>query len=223
MPERKRRSYCRARVIEMNAAEPTELEFLARNVAGEEKKRVKALAKLLADTRRRAGDGTELGGTPFTILKLANNPIGRLVDSGRIGAEELRAASEIAVAYYSITGALQIKPVNLDRVDCGSSAQLGTESPALALAQRRFRQFSDFWSQRAKRGDPTLEIVIRAVVEERPFSAIERDVGIRHGAAAGAVVRALRHYAALARWVDPSTAQTWTSDAQNGFRLRRDR
>lgn len=206
-----------------NTAEPTELEFLIRNVGGEERKRVKALAKLLADARRRAGDGTEIGGTPFTVLKLANNPIGRLVDAGRISAAELRAAAEIAVAFYAITGALQIKPVNFDRVDCGSSAHVGTESPALALAQRRFRQFSDFWSQRAKRGDRTLEILIGAVVEERSFSAIERDIGIRHGAAAGAVVRGLRHYAALAQWVDPKTAQIWTIDAQNGFRLRRDR
>ena len=204
-------------------AEPTELEFLNRNVTGEERKRVKALAKLLAAARRRAGDGTEIGGTPFTVLKLANNPIGRLVDSGRIGAEELRAAAEIAVAFYTIAGALQIKPINFERVDCGSSAQLGMESPSVALAQRRFREFADFWSHRAKRGDRTLEIMIGAVVEERPFSAIERDIGIRHGAAASAVVRGLRHYAALAKWVDLNTAQIWTADAANGFRLRADR
>jgi hypothetical protein len=204
----------------MREGEPTELDYLSRNVTGEERKRIKALAKVLAQRRRRVGDGTEIGGTPFTVLKLANNPIGRLVDSGRIGAEELRAAAEIAVAFYTITGALQIKPINLDRVDCGSSAQLGMESAAVAAAQRRFRQFSNFWSQRAKRGDPTLHVVIGAVVDERPFAAIERDVGIRHGTAAAAAVRALRHYAVLARWVDASTARLWTADAESGFRLR---
>ena len=97
--------------------EPAGLDFLSRNVSGDERRRIKSLARILAEVQRRAGSGAEIGGTPFTVLKLANNPIGRLVDLGRIGAEELRAASEIAVAFYTITGALQIKPVNLDRVD----------------------------------------------------------------------------------------------------------
>jgi hypothetical protein len=205
----------------MNSVEPVELAFLSRHVAGEEKRRIKSLAHILAAAQRRAADGAEIGGTPFTLLRLGNNPVGRLVDAGRIGAEELRAAAEISLAFYAITGALQIKPVSLDRVDCAASAQSGSESAAIAVAQRRFRDFARFWSRRGKCGDPTLEIVLRAVVEERAFAAIERALGLRHGAAARAVIRALQHYAAAAEWVDPKMARTWLSNAESGFRLRR--
>ena len=69
------------------------------------------LKRALRKAERRAGDGTVIGGTGATILKLQAPPVGRLLDKGRIGTEEVRAADDIAVAFRDATpGAATIRP-----------------------------------------------------------------------------------------------------------------
>jgi hypothetical protein len=82
-----------------------------------EEKTFARLKRALRKAERRAGDGSAIGGTGATILKLLPPPLARLLDKGRIGTEEVRAADEIAVAFHAQAGALRIKPPSLERRD----------------------------------------------------------------------------------------------------------
>jgi hypothetical protein len=75
-------------------------------------------------------------------------------------------------------------------------------------------------SQRAQHGDPTLEILVAAVIDERALYSIEADVGIRHGMAARVVIAALRDYAARAGWTDRNIGEAWIKEAEAIFVLR---
>lgn len=176
------------------------------------------LKREIAAATRRSGDGHEIGGTGLTILKHQASPLARLADAGRIGAEELRAADEITRVFMATAGALMIRGGSVERVDRSGSAG---EPAWLADAQAHYRAWADIWSVRAKRGDPSLEIVIAAVIDERPFRAIEVDLRLRHGRAAAATVAALRDYAARAGWTDRHTATAWIDGAAGQFKLRR--
>jgi hypothetical protein len=68
-----------------------------------EERSLARLKRALRKAERRAGDGSVIGGTGATILKLQTPPVARLLDKGRIGAEEVRAADEIAVAFRDAT------------------------------------------------------------------------------------------------------------------------
>ena len=83
----------------------------------EEDKSLARLKRALRKAERRAGDGSDIGGTGATILKLLPAPLARLADKGRIGTEEIRAADDIAVAFHAQAGALLIKPPCLERRD----------------------------------------------------------------------------------------------------------
>jgi hypothetical protein len=65
-----------------------------------EDKTLARLKRALRKAERHAGDGSAIGGTGATILKLQAPPVARLLDKGRIGTEELRAADEIAIAFH---------------------------------------------------------------------------------------------------------------------------
>jgi hypothetical protein len=68
------------------------------------------MKRALRKAERRAGDGTEIGGTGATILKFRGAPLARLADKKRIGTDELRAADDIAMAFHAQAGALLINP-----------------------------------------------------------------------------------------------------------------
>jgi hypothetical protein len=61
------------------------------------------LKRALRKAERRAGDGSAIGGTGATVLKLQAPPVARLLDKGRIGTEEVRAADDIAAAFRDAT------------------------------------------------------------------------------------------------------------------------
>jgi hypothetical protein len=147
------------------------------------------MKRALRKAERRAGDGTEIGGTGATVLKFLPPPLVRLVEKKRIGTEELRAADDISIAFHAQAGALLIKPPSLEKRD---ATYHGRESAWVIDAVLRYKHWARHWSARARRGDRTLEIVISAVIDERAFHVIEADVGIRHGMAARAVIAALR-------------------------------
>jgi hypothetical protein len=76
--------------------------------ANEDDKSLARLKRALRKAERRAGDGSDIGGTGATILKLLPAPLARLLDKGRIGTEEVRAADDIAIAFHAQAGALSI-------------------------------------------------------------------------------------------------------------------
>jgi hypothetical protein len=183
----------------------------------EDDKSLARLKRALRKAERRAGDGSDIGGTGATILKLLPAPLARLVDKGRIGTEEVRAADDIAIAFHAQAGALMIKPPCLERRD---PTHHGREPVFVIDAVSRYKHWAHRWSARARRGDRTLEIVIAAVIDERAFHAIEADLGIRHGVAARVVIAGLRDYAARAGWADRRTAVAWLDAAETMFVLR---
>jgi hypothetical protein len=175
------------------------------------------MKRAVRKAERRAGDGNAIGGTGATILKFLPPPLTRLLEKKRIGAEELRAADDITIAFYAQAGALMLKPPSLEKRDATYN---GREPVFVIDAIRRYKRWSQHWSERARCGDRTLEIVIAAVIDERALHIIERDVGIRHGVAAKAVIAALRDYAARAGWMDRRTADSWIAAAEATFPLR---
>jgi hypothetical protein len=175
------------------------------------------LKRAIRKAERRSGDGSEIGGTGATILRLRAAPLARLIEKQRIGTEEVRAADDITTAFHAQAGAVMIKSPSLEKRD---AAYHGREPVWVIDAVSRYKRWVHHWSRRAKHGDPTLEILVAAVIDERAFYAIEADVGIRHGMAARAVIAALRDYAARAGWTERNTGEAWIKEAEATFVLR---
>jgi hypothetical protein len=197
----------------------TEAELAARRTprAPDDAHGYQRLKRAIRKAERRAGDGADIGGTGATILKFLAAPLVRLVEKQRIGAEEVRAADDIAVAFHAQAGALMIKSPSLEKRD---ATYHGREPAWIIDAVARYKRWARHWSARARGGDRTLEIVIAAVIDERAFYLIEADLGMRHGLAARVAVAGLRDYAARAAWTDARTREAWIADAQALFALR---
>lgn len=155
------------------------------------------------------------GESAFTGLKLGNSPIAALLERRKIGGEELTAAQEIETAFMAISGAMMIKPLAMERVSSGGKSPDFPERTSKAIA--RYQAWANHWSVRSKRGDKTLEIAIAAIIDMRPFSVIEADVGIRHGMAQKVTIRALRDYAARAGWAEGGNTKRWKDEAEQSF------
>jgi hypothetical protein len=165
---------------------------------------------------RISGDGSEISGTGFTILKRADSPIARMLNSGAIGSSELQASEDICLAFRAISGALFLKPLSMERRDRSNS----THEPARVIdATSRYQAWANIWSDRSKQGDPTLEIVIAAVWDERALRNIEQDLNIRNGTAAKATAAGLRDYAARAGWAQGAAGRQWLVSEGAVFRL----
>jgi hypothetical protein len=175
------------------------------------------LKRTIRNAERRSGDGREIGGTGATILRLRPAPLVRLIEKQRIGTEEIRAADDITTAFHAQAGAVMIKSPSLEKRD---ATYHGREPVWVIDAVSRYKRWVRHWSQRAPHGDPTLEIVVAAVIDERAFHSIEADVGIRHGMAARVVIAALRDYAARAGWTDRNIGEAWIKEAEAIFVLR---
>lgn len=167
---------------------------------------------------RTAGDGSQISGTGFTIIKRSDSPIARMLNSGAIGSAELQSSEDICLAFRAISGALFLKPLSMERRDRSNSIH----EPARVIdATSRYQAWARIWSARSKRGDPTLEIVISAVWDERPLRTIEQDLNIRNGTAAKATAAGLRDYAARAGWAQGAASTRWLVSEGAVFRLRR--
>ena len=175
------------------------------------------LKRVIRKAERRSGDGREIGGTGATILRFRAAPLARLIEKQRIGTEEIRAADDIAMAFHAQAAAVMIKSPSLEKRD---ATYHGSEPVWIIDAVSRYKRWARHWSQRARHGDRTLEILIAAVIDERAFHCIEADVGIRHGMAARVVIAGLRDYAARAAWADRNTAEAWIKEAESIFALR---
>jgi hypothetical protein len=176
------------------------------------------LQRAIRKAERRSGDGREIGGTGATVLRFRTSPLVRLIERKRIGTEEVRAADDIATAFHAQAGAVMIKSPSFEKRD---AAHQGHEPVWIIDAVSRYKPWARHWSQRAQRGDRTLEIIVAAVIDERAFHAIEADIGIRHGLAARVTIAGLRDYAARAGWTDPKIAKVWINDAEAIFTPRK--
>jgi hypothetical protein len=175
------------------------------------------LKRAIRKAERRSGEGREVGGTGATVLRFRAAPLVRLIEKKRIGTEEIRAADDITKAFHAQAGAVMIKSPSLEKRD---ATYHGREPAWIIDAVSRYKRWTRHWSQRARYGDPTLEIIVAAVIDERAFHSIEADVGIRHGMAARAAVAGLRDYAARAGWTDRNTGEAWIKEAEAIFVLR---
>jgi hypothetical protein len=152
--------------------------------------------------------------TRLLAFKLRSGPVAMLLNERRIGGEEFTAAQEFEKAFMAVTAGLGFKPLSMERVDGGPMPDWPED---VTRAVRRYTEFVKHWSQRrTTHNDQTLTVLVMAVIDHRPFSVIEADVGMRHGKAATVVVRALRDYAARAGWAGHETRK-WKMEAAESY------
>jgi hypothetical protein len=192
----------------------------ARRRPGADARTFGRMQRAIRKAERRSGDGRETGGTGATVLRFRATPLATLIEKRRIGGEETRAADDIATAFHAQAGAVMIKSPSLEKLD---AAGPGREPVRVIDAVSRYKLWARHWSQRARFGDRTLEIIVAAVIDERAFHTIEADAGIRHGMAARVTIAGLRDYAARAGWTDRNTGDGWIREAEAMFKLRRPR
>lgn len=149
--------------------------------------------------------------------RLSGPPVARLVESKRIGAEELQAAQEIEMAFMAISGGLFMKPQNMEKVDGGRGNPDWPHKLAVIVGQ--YQDWANFWSDRRKQHlDHTLEITIAAVIDERHVRPIAEDLGFSEKKVKDAIVGGLRDYAARTNTVTGSIAEKWQAAALLTFR-----
>ena len=156
------------------------------------------------------------GATGYTILKFRSSPIARLVEHHDIGPEEFWAATDIDLAFHAISGALSYKSPYNEKLDRAYVEHTPTK---IINAVTRYKAFAGHWSKRRAWGDRTLEIVIAAVVNQRPLHLIEIELSLRHGKAKQVTIGGLRDYAARANMVPPSLARDWMNAAAKMFHV----
>jgi hypothetical protein len=156
------------------------------------------------------------GGTGYTILKFRSSPIARLVEHHDIGPEEFWAATDIDLAFNAISGALTYKCPYSEKIDRG---YVEHQTARVIDSVGRYKAFAGHWSKLRVWGDKTLEIVIAAVVDQRPLHLIEIELSLRHGKAKQVTIGGLRDYAARAHMVPPVLARDWMNAAAKMFHV----
>jgi len=161
-------------------------------------------------------------GTGQTILRLKRHqpPLATLVEGKKIGALELQAANEIELADLSVDLRGRLAAIDLQRVDHGRQG----DNPwplEVALAVRNYQKWQNHWSREHKlTGNPMLEIIWCAVIDERPISVISQEVGYGRHLTGRAIVCGLRHYAAYVGMITGTQARLWLGTAQHVFDRR---
>jgi hypothetical protein len=183
---------------------------------------------------RQAELASGTGGTGATVVKLRHTPLMQLmfesaewergvrgakkpVDMEKFGSHELEAAQEIEAAFFALSGALMFKPLTFEKIGHSRPREWNEK---LSEKVERYRNWADHWSVQAKRCDPTMQIVIAAVIDQRPFRDISADLGFAHKRIRSAVVRGLRDYAARAGWVSGGCQAKWKASAGLTFYRR---
>jgi len=161
-------------------------------------------------------------GTGQTILRLKRHqpPLATLVEGKKIGALELQAANEIELAAFSVHLGGRLAAVDIQRVDHGRQG----DNPwpmEVAIAIRNYQKWQNHWSREHKlTGNPMLEVIWCAVIDERPISVISQEIGYGRHLTAKAIICGLRHYAAHAGMTTGAQARIWLGNAQHVFDRR---
>jgi len=155
-------------------------------------------------------DAAEKGGSPgtgATILRLRPNPIGRLADKRRITPEALASAQEIEQAFTSITSALWIKPVTMQRVDRGYNS---AEPEYITYIQGLYRQWANAWSVAKKQHQClVLPCTIGMVIDQRSAYDLCQEYHCRHSKVERAAIVGLQDWARRAGKLTKTDAQRW--------------
>lgn len=178
-----------------------------------------AFSRMQREIRKAEAEAREINagdtGTGQTILRLNRHqpPLRTLLEAGKIGAIELQAAEQIALAFTAVASRGILSAALLDRVDFGQS---GRDWPAqIALAVRNYQQWANFWSDEWKRTrNPMAGVIWSAVIDQRPISVIAQEVELSYYFTERALVCGLRHYAAHAGLVSGNDAREWRDKAQ---------
>jgi hypothetical protein len=157
-------------------------------------------------------------GTGQTIIRLARHqpPLRTLEEAHKIGADELRAAAQIALAVTVVCSRGTLAAASLERVAYGRN-----DKPwpiEIALAVRNYQTWQNHWSAEWKlTRNPMLEVIWSAVIDEWPISVIAQNIGYGHQRTQRAIMHGLRHYAAWAGMVTGNQARAWLDGAQHVF------
>jgi hypothetical protein len=161
-------------------------------------------------------------GTGFTIIKLQRHqpPLATLMDGNEIGATELQAAEQIALAAFSVASGGILRAIDLTKIDRGRSGD--SPWPAhVAEAVRNYQSWQRHWTREHHlTGCPMLQCIWSAVVDQRPISVIAQDIGHGRHKTKRAIIAGLRHYAAHAKLVTGAQAAQWLDQAQHVFDRR---
>jgi hypothetical protein len=150
--------------------------------------------------------------------RLAGSPMALLIEKASAKGEELMAAQEIETAFMAISGALMFKPLSMERTSPGARRDW---SDRTAQAVEQYQSWANHWSARRKTHlDYTLEVVIAAVIDQRPIRTIAGDLGFDFRRIEKAILGGLRDYAARAGWVDGKIAKDWKEQAMKVFDRR---
>lgn len=156
-------------------------------------------------------------GTGLTRLKLSTPPVGKLIEEKKIGADERSAADEIYRAISMISAGVAVRGMAFERVDKSrTESEVGTRKVSAMV--HRYTVWAAHWTARANLYcDPILEIVVAAVVDERPIRVIAADMGYHRTKIEKGVVCGLRDYAARAGLVHGHVAKQWMEAAESLF------
>jgi hypothetical protein len=161
-------------------------------------------------------------GTGFTVLRMARHqpPLRTLLESRKIGADEIHAAEEILQVVTAVASRGVLHAALLQRVDFGRECERDWP-PKIALAVRNYQEWQNYWSDQWKRTrNPMLEVVWSAVIDQRPISVIAEEIGYGRGRTQRAIICGIRHYAAWAHLVSGTQRQAWIYAAQHVFDRR---
>lgn len=152
-------------------------------------------------------------GSGQTLLKFRRTPIARLIDIGKLGPEEIQAAQEIESAFFAIDSRGRISGMSLDRVDGGGRHSDLPWSARVAGAVQNYQRYAVYWTKRSNLyADPMLQVVIAAVIDERPVREIAMDVGRRHSTVELGLVWGLRDYSLRAGFATAQTGWEWVRE-----------
>lgn len=162
-----------------------------------------------------SADG-DIAGTGLTQLKLKTTPLAKLIDEHRLPAEAVTAADEICTAFHAIAARMMVRSASIEKIDGRGRGGLPW-SVQMVRSVENYQRFANHWSARAKLGDPTLEIVISAVIDERQVRTIAEDLSFGHNRVRRALIGGLQDYAARSGFVTGGLAARWQEEAEEVF------
>lgn len=184
-----------------------------------EKEHWREIAEAIKAFERRDGAGNLVGGNGLTEGKFREPTLSRLVNSGRIGQDEIRAIEEIECVISVLCRGLFLHGYELrEKLDRST----GSCPPLFLDAYPRYKRWANEWSDRKKRfGDMTLTVVHEILFSNRSGKDIDDEFNWRHGFALDIFVGGIRDYAASAGWIERNQSKKWHEVARSFFPLRR--
>lgn len=158
----------------------------------------------------------DIAGTGLTQLKLKSTPLAKLIDERRLPAEAITAADEICTAFHALASRMMVRSASIEKIDGRGRGGLPWSVQTIRSVEN-YQRFAKYWSARANLGDPTLGIVISAVIDERQVRTIAEDLSFGHNRVRRALIAGLQDYAARSGFVTGGLATRWQEDAEKVF------